>query len=76
MNFNKFSVSAKAASPLMPQGKDTAEYTIYGGLKFTETGCMKRVASPTAHFSSINAIITKVIGHMKVAYLICPISSA
>lgn len=53
MNFNKFSVSAKAASPLMPWGKDTAEYTIYGEQKFTETVWIKCAASLTAHFSSI-----------------------
>lgn len=53
MNFNKFSVSAKAASPLMPRGKDTAEYTIYIEQKLTETVWIKRAASLSAHFSSI-----------------------
>lgn len=33
MNFNKLSSSAGADSHLMPGGKDTVEYTIYGGAK-------------------------------------------
>lgn len=53
MNFNKFSVSAKAGSPLMPGSKVTAEYTIYGEQKLTETVWIKRAASLTARFSSI-----------------------
>lgn len=36
---------------------------------------MMCVASLAAHISSINAIITKVIGHLMVANLICSISS-
>lgn len=53
MNFNKFSVSAKAVCSLMPRGKDTAEYTIHGEQKLTETVWIKRAASLTARFSSI-----------------------
>lgn len=37
MNFNNFSVFAKAASPLVPRGKDTAQYTIYDKQKFTQS---------------------------------------
>lgn len=36
---------------------------------------MMCAASLTAHISSRNVIITKVIGHLIVANLICPISS-
>lgn len=65
MNFNKFSVSAKEASPLMLGGKDYRIHDLWW-VKFTEKGWMKFAASLTARFSSINVIITKVIGHMKI----------
>lgn len=53
MKFNKFSVSARAACPFMPRGKDTTESTIYGVLKCTDG------LDEACHFTNCSFLIHK-----------------